>query len=47
VVDTSISGIPVARELDKIVAVRGPRGGIVSDNGTEQTSTAIVAWPDR
>src|SRR6516162_4964941 len=30
-----------------IVAVRGRPGGIVSDNGTELTSTAILAWSDR
>ena len=47
VTDTSISGLRVARELDKIVAVRGRPGGIVSDNGTELTSTAILAWSDR
>ena len=47
VADTSISGIRVARELDKIVAVRGRPGGIISDNGTELTSTAILAWSDR
>ena len=47
VADTSISGIRVARELDRIVAVRGRPGGIVSDNGTELTSTAILAWSDR
>ena len=47
VADTSISGIRVARELDKIIAVRGRPGGIVSDNGTELTSTAILAWSDR
>ena len=47
VADTSISGIRVARELDKVVAVRGRPGGIVSDNGTELTSTAILAWSDR
>ena len=45
--DTSISGIRVARELDKIVAVRGRPGGIISDNGTELTSSAILAWSDR
>jgi putative transposase len=28
-------------------AVRGRPGGIVSDNGTELTSTAILAWSDR
>ena len=47
VADTSISGIRVARELDKIVAVGGRPGGIISDNGTELTSTAILAWSDR
>jgi putative transposase len=47
VADTSISGIRVARELDRIVAVRGRPDGIISDNGTELTSTAIVAWSDR
>ena len=43
VADTSISGVRVARELDRILAVRGRPGGIVSDNGTELTSTAILA----
>jgi putative transposase len=47
VADTSISGIWVVRELDKIVAVPSQPGGIVSDNGTELTSTAIPAWSDR
>ena len=47
VADTSISGIRVARELDKIVALRGRPGGIISDDGTELTSTAILAWSDR
>ena len=47
VADTSISGIRVAHELNKIVAVRGPPGGIISDNGTELTSTAILVWSDR
>ena len=48
--DTSISGIHLARELDQIVTRRGRRGqpgGIVSDNGTELTSNAILAWSDR
>jgi putative transposase len=47
VADTSISGKRVARELDRIVARRGRPGGIVSDNGTELTSNAILAWSDR
>jgi putative transposase len=47
VADTSISGIRVARELDKIFTERDRPGGIVSDNGTELTSTAILAWSDK
>jgi len=47
VADTSISGRRIARELDRIVARRGPPGGIVSDNGTELTSNAILGWSDR
>src|SRR5437763_12690626 len=45
--DTSISGARVARELDRIVARRGRPGSIVSDNGTELTSNAILTWVDR
>lgn len=44
--DTSISGQRVARELDAIVARRGAPAAIVSDNGTELTSNAILAWTD-
>lgn len=42
VVDTSLSGARVARELDAIIAVRGKPLMIVSDNGTELTSLAIL-----
>ena len=42
--DTSISGRRVARELTSLVAIRGKPGMIVSDNGTEFTSNAILAW---
>jgi transposase InsO family protein len=42
--DTSISGVRVARELTVIVARRGKPKTIVSDNGTELTSNAILAW---
>lgn len=42
--DTSISGVRVARELTAIIAKRGKPGIIVSDNGTELTSNAILAW---
>jgi putative transposase len=44
VVDTSLSGACVARELDAIIAVRGKPLMIVSDNGTELTSLAILRW---
>jgi putative transposase len=44
VVDTSLSGARVTRELDAIIAVRGKPLMIVSDNGTELTSMAILKW---
>jgi putative transposase len=45
--DTSISGVRVARELDVILTRRGSRPtAIVSDNGTELTSNAILGWAD-
>ncbi|WP_123695668.1 IS3 family transposase [Allostella humosa] len=47
VADTSLSGTRVARELDRLVAQRGRPTTIVSDNGTELTSNAILAWADR
>jgi hypothetical protein len=47
IADTSISGRRVARELDGIVRRRGRRPDtIVSDNGTELTSNAILGWAD-
>ena len=42
--DTSISGARVARELDALVRIYGKPAGIVSDNGTEFTSRAILKW---
>jgi putative transposase len=45
--DTSLSGLRVARELDAIIARRGRPGAVVSDNGTEFTSMAILAWTQR
>jgi len=47
VADTSISGTRVARELDTLVARRGAPMTIVSDNGPEFTSRAILAWTNR
>jgi len=42
--DTSLSGKRVARELDLLIAWRGRPRMIVSDNGTELTSNAILLW---
>lgn len=47
IADTSLSGSRVARELDAIIARRGRPNTIVSDNGTEFTSTAILSWCQR
>ena len=44
VADTSLSGVRVGRELDAIIARRGCPQTIVSDNGTEFTSMAILRW---
>ena len=44
IANTSISGTRVARELDRIIAWRGRPQTIVSDNGSELTSTAILRW---
>ena len=42
--DTSISGRRVARELTALIEQRGKPGMIVSDNGTEFTSNAMLGW---
>jgi len=44
IADTSISGARVARELDALVRIYGKPACIVSDNGTEFTSKAILKW---
>ena len=46
VVDGSLSGRRVARELDRIAELRGLPDTIVSDNGTELTSHAILGWQE-
>ena len=43
-VDNSLSGVRVARELDRLVDRRGRPCLVVSDNGTELTSRAILGW---
>ena len=45
--DTSLSGTRVTRELDTIVGQRVQPMSIVSDNGTEFTSNAILGWAER
>lgn len=47
VADTSISGARVARELDRAIRLYGKPGTIVSDNGTELTSRAMLDWQNR
>jgi putative transposase len=44
VVATSISGARVARELSDLLVKRGIPDTILSDNGTEFTSNAILKW---
>lgn len=46
VADNSLSGERVARELDHIAERRGYPCMIVSDNGTELTSNAILTWQE-
>jgi putative transposase len=46
VVDTSLSGVRVGRELDQIAGLRGYPAMVVSDNGTELTSHAILRWQE-
>lgn len=47
VADTSISGARVARELDRIIRLYGKPETIVSDNGSELTSRAMLDWQNR
>jgi putative transposase len=44
VADTSLSGVRVARELTRLIGLRGKPHTVVSDNGTELTSSAILRW---
>lgn len=46
-VDSSIAGTRVVRELDRLIAMRGRPSLIVSDNGTEFTSNAVLSWSDQ
>ena len=42
--DTSIGGERVVRELDRLLQQRGKPLCIISDNGTELTSRAVLQW---
>ena len=44
VVDRSLSGARMTRELDTLIRRRGQPDMIVSDNGTEMTSHAVLRW---
>lgn len=46
VADTSLSGLRVARELGRLIDERGKPRMVVSDNGSELTSNAILRWAD-
>ena len=42
--DFCLSGLRVIRELERVMALRGKPATIVSDNGTELTSNAVLRW---
>ena len=44
IADTSLSGLRVTRELTAIMVRRGRPKTIISDNGTELTSMAVLRW---
>lgn len=44
--DTSLSGESMTRELDVIIQMRRMPKTIVSDNGTEMTSSAVLKWKE-
>jgi putative transposase len=44
VADTSLPGLRVVRELEALITARGRPAMIVSDNGTELTSMAMLRW---
>jgi putative transposase len=47
IADTSIGGARVVRELDAMIRLYGKPACIVSDNGTEFTSRAVLEWQSR
>jgi putative transposase len=47
VVDTSLGGVRVVRELERLTIERALPETVVSDNGTELTSGAVLRWATR
>jgi transposase InsO family protein len=47
VVDSSNGGRRVVRDLNAVIARRGRHAMIVSDNGTDLTSLAVLEWTNR
>jgi len=47
VADSSLTGERVTRELDKLIEKHGKPDTIVSDNGSEFTSNALLKWQER
>lgn len=47
VADTSLSGPRVIRELDRVAGQRGYPCMVVSDNGSELTSNAMLRWQEQ
>ena len=47
VVDTSLGGVRVVRELEQLVDERATPETVVSDNGTELTSGVVLRWATR
>jgi putative transposase len=47
VVDTSLGGVRVVRELERLTFERALPEMVVSDNGTELTSGAVLRWATR
>ncbi len=47
VVDTSLGGVRVVRELERLTLERALPETVVSDNGTELTSGAVLRWATR
>ena len=47
VVDTSLGGVRVLRELERLTIERATPETVVSDNGTELTSGAVLRWATR